>query len=252
MQHLLLRREPAGPDFAHVWMGGRMNPSNIVRENTGVFAGVERRVLVWIATRMPEAVNSDHLTALGVLGTIAAGAGFWVGGTHAIGAWLIGAGLAINWFGDSLDGTLARVRDRQRPRYGYYLDHVLDTLGMLVLVGGMALGGFLTPVCALATLVAYYVLSIEVFLATHALGTFRMAFWKVGPTELRILLGVAAVATVLLRPNVVAFGAALRPFDIGALVAVVGLLFTAVRSAVANARALYRLEPRHAGVQSRA
>jgi len=214
-----------------------------IRENTGILAAAERRALVWMAGRMPRVVNSDHLTALAAAGMLVTGAGFWLGGHVPSAVWLVIAGLAINWFGDSLDGTLARVRNQQRPRYGYYVDHVLDSAGMLVLFSGMALGGYLTPIVALATLVAYYFLSIEVYLATHALGTFRMAFWKIGPTELRIVIGVAALAVSFLRPHVVLFGMSLRPFDAGAIVGAAGLLLTAVRSAMANTRALYEAEP---------
>lgn len=212
------------------------------RENTGVLAAAEKRALVRMAGRMPPAINSDHLTALGFGGMAMAGAGFALGPASTLGVVLVVAGLAINWFGDSLDGTLARVRDQQRPRYGYYVDHVLDTAGMLVLSGGMALGAYLTPIVALAMLVAYYFLCIEVYLATHALGTFRMSFWRIGPTELRIVIAAAAVAVNVLEPDVRMFGVALQPFDAGAIVGAAGLLLAAGRSAVANTRALYQLE----------
>ena len=96
--------------------------------------------------------------------------------------------LALNWFGDSLDGTLARVRNQQRPRYGYYVDHVLDAVGFAVLFGGLMLGGHMSLTLGLAFLAAYYLLVVEISLATHARGTFKMAFMKIGPTELRILL----------------------------------------------------------------
>jgi hypothetical protein len=120
---------------------------------------------------------------------------------------------------------------------------VLDTAGILVLFGGMALGGYLTPVIALATLVAYYFLTIEVYLATYALGTFRMSFWSIGPTELRIILAAAAVAVYSTQPHPVVFGITLRPFDAGAVIGTIGLLITAARSAIGNTRALYQAEP---------
>ncbi len=223
-----------------------------IRENTGILAPAERRALVWLAARMPRRVNSDHLTALAAIGTLVTAGGFWLAGTNPAGGGLVVFGLGVNWFGDSLDGTIARVRRQQRPRYGYYLDHVLDSAGMLVLFGGMALGNFMTPVVSLMTLVAYYFLSIEVYLATHALGTFRMAFWKIGPTELRIVLAAATLAAVVLRPHIVVLGTPLQAFDLGGILGSAGLLLTAVRSAVANTRALYRLEPLQEGVQSRA
>ncbi|HSL21558.1 MAG TPA: CDP-alcohol phosphatidyltransferase family protein [Vicinamibacterales bacterium] len=212
------------------------------RENDGVLAAAERRALIWMAARLPAAINSDHLTALGVAGMVLASAAFAAGGTWPAALLLVIAGLVINWFGDSLDGTLARVRNCQRPRYGYYLDHVLDTAGTLVLFAGIAAGGFMTPIVALATLVAYYLVSIEVYLATHALGRFRMSFWGLGPTELRILLAIGALV-VSVRPEVSVFGTRALLFDVGGVIGSVGLVATAAISAVTHARALYREEP---------
>jgi len=208
------------------------------RENNGVLAGVERRTLVWLAQRMPARINSDHLTAIGVAGMAMAAAGFWLGAAWPEGLLLVPVGLAVNWFGDSLDGTLARVRNQQRPRYGYYVDHVLDAVGILMLFAGLAASGFMTPIAALAVVAAYYLVSIEVYLATHALGTFRLSFWKLGPTELRIVLAAGAVA-LLWRPSISVLGRDLLLFDVGGAVAVLGLLLATAVSAAANARALY-------------
>lgn len=221
-----------------------MDPSTVRRENAGVLAASEKRALVWMARRMPGTINSDHLTGLAAAAMMGTSAGFALGCDSTWGIVLVFAGLALNWFGDSLDGTLARVRNQQRPRYGYYVDHVLDSAGMLVLFGGMAIGGYLSPVVALVTLVAYYFLAIEIYLATHALGTFRMSFWKIGPTELRIILLGATALVHVLSPHPMLFGVVLQPFDIGAIVGAGGLLLTAARSAIVNARMLYRAEPR--------
>src|SRR5207247_11389855 len=103
-------------------------------------------------------------------------------------AGVVSAALAANWLGDSLDGTLARVRDQQRPRYGFYVDHVLDLAGTTCLVTGLACSGFMSPLIALALLVGYVLVAAESFLATHALGVFRISCFGIGPTELRILL----------------------------------------------------------------
>jgi phosphatidylglycerophosphate synthase len=212
------------------------------RENNGFLSDAERRALAWIAVRLPRAVNADHLTGIAVAGTLMASAGFWIGGTHTEALWLVLAGLAVNWFGDSLDGTVARIRNQQRPRYGYYVDHVLDSAGILLLFAGMALGGFMSPVVALATLSAYYLLSIEVYLATHALGRFRMSFWRLGPTELRIVLCAGALA-LMRDPSVTMAGRDLLLFDVGGVLGAGGLLVTAALSALANGRELYRAEP---------
>jgi phosphatidylglycerophosphate synthase len=212
------------------------------RENNGLLAAAEKRVLVWLAERMPSRVNSDHLTALAATGMLICAAGFVAGARHPAALPAVVGGLIVNWFGDSLDGTLARVRDCQRPRYGYYVDHVLDAAGTLVLFAALAISGFMTPIVALVLLTAYYLVSIEVYLATHALGRFRMSFWKVGPTELRIVLAVGALR-LMSDPFVTIAGSEYLLFDLAGVIASVGLAVTAVLSAASNARALYRLEP---------
>jgi hypothetical protein len=150
--------------------------------------------------------------------------------------------LAVNWFGDSLDGTLARVRGHERPRYGFYVDHVLDSVGMLFVIGGLMLGGFMSPGVGAAFLISYYLLSNEIALATHTVGTFRISYWKFGPTELRILLAAGTIQ-LLRSPEVTMFGYQLLLMDVGGAVGVAGLLATFAASAVANTRALYRAEP---------
>jgi PAS domain S-box-containing protein len=153
------------------------------RVNTGVLAAAERRALVWIARRLPAAVNSDHLTLLALAGMAGAGGAFWLARSWPPALTLVVVCLAVNWFGDSLDGTLARVRRHERPRYGFYVDHVIDIVGTTLLVGGMALSGFMSPIVALTMLVAYLLVSAEVFLATAVTSTFRMSFLKIGPTD---------------------------------------------------------------------
>ena len=151
--------------------------------------------------------------------------------------------LGINWFGDSLDGTLARVRNCQRPRYGFYVDHVIDIVGVLFLLGGLALSGYTTPIVALALLAGFMMVSAEAYLATHALGVFRLSFMKIGPTELRILLG-AGTLRLLYDPTVTLgpLGSYLL-FDVGAVCGIVGMAVTLVVSATRNTITLYRAEP---------
>jgi phosphatidylglycerophosphate synthase len=209
---------------------------------TSLLAPAEKRCLIWLATRMPARVNSDHLTALGAAAMALAAVAFWRSAHDPVWFAVVIASLALNWFGDSLDGTLARVRGHERPRYGYYVDHVLDAAGILLLVGGLALSGLMTPTVALGVLCAYYLLSIEVYLAAHALGRFRISFWKIGPTELRILLAIGVLVAAR-HPDVSLLGATWRLFDVGGIVAIAGLVATAVYSAVSNGKALYELEP---------
>src|ERR687887_1274473 len=160
------------------------------RENRSFLAEPERRLLTAIASRMPAAINSDHLTLVGLVSMPIAGAAFaliprtpWAAATFV-------AALAVNWFGDSLDGTLARVRNRQRPRYGYYVDHILDSFGALFLFGGLGLSGYMTGTIAMALIVVYFLLSIELYLATYCVGVFRLSFSIWGPTELRLVLAI--------------------------------------------------------------
>jgi archaetidylinositol phosphate synthase len=212
------------------------------RQSTGLLTAIERRVLVWLAHRLPARVNSDHLTALGAVSMFFVGVCFAVSGHVPAALWGVLLFLALNWFGDSLDGTLARVRGRQRPRYGFYVDHILDTFGMSFVLGGLAISGYMTPVVAAAFLIAYYVLSIEIYLATYCVGRFRMSFWGMGPTELRILLAIGALA-LLVKPVVTIFGVTMPLFDVGGIVGAVGLIFTAIISAAGNTRRLYAAEP---------
>ena len=209
----------------------------------GVTANAERRLLLWLAPRLPRAVHSDHLTALALAAMALAGAAYWLSATHAWALWLVNAAIAVNWFGDSLDGTLARVRQQQRPRYGFYIDHVVDAAGTVFLVGGMALSGYLTPLLALGFIVAYFLLMIEVYLATYCLGEFRMSVFRVGATELRLLLMAGNAATALLHPAPGAhiFGADVRLFDVVALLATSGMVLAFISSTVRHTRALLAL-----------
>src|SRR3990170_4383203 len=197
------------------------------RNSTGLLTAVERRVLIWLAHRLPARINFDHLTALGLVSMFVVGVCFAVSHDAPWALWGVVIFLALNWFGDSLDGTLARVRVHQRPRYGFYVDHILDTFGALFVIGGLAISGSMTPMVAAAFLIAYYVLSIEVYLATYCAGRFQMSFWGWGPTELRILLAIGALA-LFVKPVVTIFGMEMLLFDVGGIVATVGLIVTAI------------------------
>jgi archaetidylinositol phosphate synthase len=211
------------------------------RLHTSVLAAAEKRLLVRIAGRLPKWINSDHLTMAAALAMFGVGACYWAGATSSMALAGVIPLLALNWFGDSLDGTLARVRHHERPRYGYYVDHVLDTVGFAALVGGLMLGGHMSLTIGLGFLCAYYALMVEIALAAQIRSTFTMAFWRIGPTELRILL--AAGTLMLVRsPTVVVLGSRWLLFDIGAVVAIGGLVLTFTLSAIRNGRALYAEE----------
>ena len=215
-----------------------------VRHHDSILASAEKRLLLWIARRLPAWVNADHLSLLGVLAMLGVGLSFWAASWDQRALIFVLAGLVLNWFGDSLDGTLARVRKQQRPRYGYYVDHVLDLVGTLFLLGGLAASEFMSPVIGLGLLIAYLMVSAEIYLATHVLGIFRLSFLKVGPTELRLLL--AAGTMFLLYKPVVGLGelGAFNLFDVGGLVGILGLALTFTVSALRHTRRLYGAEPR--------
>lgn len=212
------------------------------RNSTGMLTTAERRLLVWLAGRMPAAVNSDHLTGLALVSLFMVGVSFALSSRLDGALWWVVIWLALNWFGDSLDGTLARVRGHQRPRYGFYVDHVLDSFGALFVLGGLALSGRMTPTIAAAVLIAYFLLSIEIYLATYCVGRFQMSFWGWGPTELRILLAIGALV-LLVKPTVTIAGARVPLFDAGGIVAAAILGMTAVVATIQHIRALYLAEP---------
>jgi phosphatidylglycerophosphate synthase len=213
-----------------------------VREHRSVLASAEKRLLIALAKRLPGWLSSDHLTILGLVSMLAAGLAFAAIPVTPWAAALFAAALAVNWFGDSLDGTLARVRSQPRPRYGYYVDHVIDLAGSAALVAGMAGSGLMTPTIALAVVAAYFLVSAETFLATHSVGVFRLSFAGFGPTELRILLAIGA-AFVARNPYAVIAGRRALLLDVGGIVATGSLAAIFVISAIRNTSALYQQEP---------
>jgi archaetidylinositol phosphate synthase len=210
--------------------------SNARRIQASFLANLEKKTLVWLAERTPAGVNSDHLTLLGFAGQLMAG------GFYALSRWnkyfllAVIACLAVNWLGDSLDGTLARVRQQQRPRYGFYVDHMVDTVGAIAMMTGLAVSGYMHPWIAVGLLTAFLALSIQSYLATYTIGEFRLSFWSFGPTELRLLLAVGNVA--LLRWPIVLQGH-YRLFDIGGAIGLVGMTFMLIAFTAKNGYRLY-------------
>ena len=223
-----------------------MNTLHHVREHRSVLAAAEKRLLVWMAHRLPPFINSDHLTLLALGAMALAGAGYALALWDVRALWLVIVALALNWVGDSLDGTLARVRRVERPRYGFYVDHVLDIVGITLLMAGLACSGYMTPIVALSLLAAYLLVAGEVFLATAAHSVFRMSFAGFGPTELRIVLAIGTLA--LFRDPHVDLGTLgrVRLFDCGGAIATAGLGLALAVAVARNTAALARLEPRPA------
>ena len=212
-----------------------------VRQQTSLLAPLERVCLSWFARNMPPWVKPDHLTLLGFGAMLVAGV------CYALARWwppallIVNLCLAINWFGDSLDGTLARARNKQRPRYGFYVDHIIDAFGILFIICGLALSGYMTWTIALAVLVIYFMISIDVYLATYTIGTFKLSFYKFSPTELRILLAIGNIRAMS-HPTAHLFGDRYLFFDIGAVIAVSLMAVVLIVSVTRNTITLYRAE----------
>jgi len=212
-----------------------------VRVQESWLAVGEKKALLWLASRIPARVGPDHLTALGLVAQVGAGAGYAMAGWNRSALLGVIVCLALNWLGDSLDGTIARVRGRLRPRYGFYVDHMMDSFGSLALMGGLALSGYMHPWIATGLLVGFLMLSIQSYLATNALGEFRLSFWRFGPTELRILLAVGNLA-LFWKPMVHVLGRTFRLFDVGGAVGLAGMSLMVVVFTVQNTTRLYREE----------
>jgi len=212
------------------------------RVNRSLTAAAEKRALEWMAARAPRWVTSDQLTALGLGAQIVAGVCYAVAWTHRYALLLVIACVALNWLGDSLDGTLARVRGQQRPRYGFYVDHLVDILGATALMAGLGASGFVHWQIAAAMLVGFLLLSGESYLATYTLGRFEMSQSIFGPTEIRILLVIGNLA--LLRSEYAeVLGHRLLLFDVGGAIAAASMLVMVMAVAARHTAQLYGEEP---------
>ncbi|MEZ4387171.1 MAG: CDP-alcohol phosphatidyltransferase family protein [Candidatus Krumholzibacteriia bacterium] len=214
------------------------------RRATFVLSEVEKRLLIRISERLPRWVLPDHLTVLGMLGSALITFAY-VMSNHAVWwLWIASLGFLINWFGDSLDGTTARVRRIQRPRYGFYLDHLTDAFSTLAIGLGLGLSPYMLLAVGLAIVVGYLILSINVYLESQVLGDFRFGYGVVGPTETRlILIGLNTVAVLIGPIQYTVFGVQATVFDLFGLVAVGGMALMLARRVMRNLRHLATLEP---------
>lgn len=218
------------PEFVHA-----------TRVHRALTAGMEKRALEWMAARAPRWVTSDQLTVLGLAAQIGAGVAYALARWSRW--WLLAVivCIALNWLGDSLDGTLARVRRQQRPRYGFYVDHMADVLGAVAMMTGLACSGFLHWQTAAGMLVTFLVLSAESYLATYTLASFELSQGIFGPTEIRLLL-IAGNVALLRSPYSHLFGRAYLLFDVGGVIAIVGMFAMALMVTARHTLALYREE----------
>jgi phosphatidylglycerophosphate synthase len=212
------------------------------RINHALTASIEKRALQWMAERAPKWLTSDQLTALGLSAQIGAGICYAVARFNRYALLLVIFCLVLNWLGDSMDGTLARVRQQQRPRYGFYVDHMVDVFGSIALMCGLGCSGFLHWQTAIAMLVAFLLLSSESYLATYTLSCFQLSQGVFGPTEIRILL-IAGNLALLHSPYSTLFGHRMLLFDLGGTIAAIGMFLMAVLVTIRHTAQLYRQEP---------
>ena len=220
---------------------GRATFRNAVRIQESLTSGLERKTLLWLASRMPSRIGPDHLTCLGFAAMLLAGGSYLLARWHPLGLLSATFFVTVNWFGDSLDGTVARVRARQRPRYGFYVDHMIDSFGGLFLISGLGASGYVRWQIALSMLIAFFLLSIESYLAAYTLGNFRLSFGKLGPTEIRILLALGNIA-LWLNPQASIPGVSWRLFDFGGIVATAVMAVMAIVAAAWHTAQLYKQE----------
>jgi phosphatidylglycerophosphate synthase len=212
------------------------------RINQALTASLEKRALQWMARRAPQWLSSDQLTVLGLSAQIGAGVGYGLSRYNRYALLVVIVCLVLNWFGDSMDGTLARVRGQQRPRYGFYVDHMVDILGAIALMVGLGLSGFVHWQTALAMLIAFLLLASESYLATYTLSRFQLSQGLFGPTEIRVLLIIGNLA-LLRSPYSTLFGHRVLLFDLGGVIAAVCMFVTAIVLTVRHTAQLYREEP---------
>ena len=174
------------------------------RIQTSILNGLEKKALIWLAERQPKWVSSDMLSLVGCLGALMIGVGYALTSISPAFLWLASAGFIVNWYGDSLDGTLARVRNKQRPIYGYYLDHTLDCINEMVICIGLGMSPLMDMRIALLILLAYFLMTINVSVNAHLKGEFRLTYAKLGPTEVRII-GIIANTLLVLSPALRAY-----------------------------------------------
>ena len=212
------------------------------RVHQALTAGLEKRALTWLAERAPAWVTSDQLTGLGFAAQVMAGVFYALARYRPETLWLVIVCLGLNWLGDSLDGTLARVRRQPRPRFGFYVDHIVDVLGSIAMMTGLSCSRLVHPWVAMGMLLAFLVLACESYLATYTVGRFELSQGLFGPTEIRLLLVIGNLK-LLHHPWVTVLHYRMLLFDVGGTIGMVGMAFVALMTMVRHTKQLYREEP---------
>ena len=225
--------------------------ADAVRIQTSVLNELEKKVLVYLAKRQPKWMTSDILTYIGTFGAVVIAAGYILSAWNINFLWLSFLGFVINWYGDSLDGTLARVRNTQRPVYGYYIDHTIDAINEVMIFVGVGLSGLMHLEIALLALVMYLLMTINVSINAHLKREFRLTYAKMGPTEFRLIMILLNTCFVLIRPlrdfshSISAFGheITLRALDYIGIVIVVILAIIHIITVIDDARGYAKADP---------
>ena len=206
---------------------------------------IEKPVLLWLAARMPDWVTSDMLTGLGTLGSILIFVSYWLTNKNVNFLWLACFGFFVNWFGDSLDGTLARYRKIERPKYGFFIDHVVDAYNEVLVFLGLAVSPFVRFELATLALIGYLLLSILVYITTCVMGEFRISYGKLGPTEARLIAVSANILVFFVgNPKIRLLGVTTTIYDWLAIVVIGILTIILATTTVSRARSLSMLDPR--------
>ena len=228
-----------------------MTDKKAERIQTSFLNGIEKKALVWLAVRQPRWMVSDMLTIIGTLGAIVIAAGYILSSRSIHFLWLSSLGFIINWYGDSLDGTLARVRDMQRPVYGYYLDHTVDCINEAFMFLGVGLSPLMNLPLALMILVVYLFLTINVSVNAHLKGEFKLTYLKLGPTEFRVFAILVNTLFILVRPlrdfskqmDILGHPAELRALDVAGIIVLVLLVAIYLITILSDARAYAKADP---------
>ncbi|MBQ8061905.1 MAG: CDP-alcohol phosphatidyltransferase family protein [Bacteroidales bacterium] len=228
-----------------------MEDKKAVRIQTSILNGVEKKALVWLAQRQPKWVVSDFLTIIGILGSVMIAFGFILS-NHGIGwLWLSIAGFIVNWYGDSLDGTLARVRNTQRPIYGYYLDHTVDIINEAIMFIGIGISYLMRLDIALMIFILYLCLTLNVSINAHLKSEFKLTYGKLGPTEFRVIACLLILAVIYIPPirefymTLDIFGrkVGITSLDIAGLVIVIVLAIIYTNTVITDAKGYSKMDP---------
>ncbi|RPH92184.1 CDP-alcohol phosphatidyltransferase family protein [candidate division KSB1 bacterium] len=214
------------------------------RINDIILGPFERRALPWMARRLPAWVTPDHLTFLGQYSAVLIGVAYWLTMFSYNWLWVANLGFVLNWVGDSLDGTLARVRKIERHRYGFFVDHYSDTVAVFFMCLGMGVSPIMDLRIALFLMVIYFAMMTLVYIVSLSRDVFKISFAGVGPTEIRIVIMIVnTVVYFTNNPRITIFGNSFTLFDWMGISAAVILFFVYIISAEIERRKLDKLDP---------